>query len=195
MPDSKARQNSQLSDLSDINLVNRVQLLGDQAAFKALVLRYNAKVRGFLARLCQDKDLADDLAQECFLLAFRHIGKYQPSGQFSSWLLKIAQRCYLQEKRLVSRRAEKWQQFQEQEPDDSHSEDQADVNLDLEKAFTMLSENETICLTLCYTMGYSHAEAADISGLPLGSVKTHIKTGKDKLRSLLEPQLAENQNV
>ena len=195
MPDSKARQKSQLSNLSDINLVNRVQLLGDQAAFKALVLRHSARVRGFLARLCQDKDQADDLAQECFLLAFRHIGKYQPSGQFSSWLLKIAQRCYLQEKRLTSRRTEKWQQFQRQETDDSLDDNLAEMNLDLEKAFTMLSENETICLTLCYTMGYSHAEVADISGFPLGSVKTYIKTGKDKLRELLEPQLAENHNV
>lgn len=195
MPDNKSRHKSQLNDLSDINLVNRVQLLGDQAAFKALVLRHNAKVRGFLARLCQDKDQADDLAQECFLLAFRHIGKYQPSGQFSSWLLKIAQRCYLQEKRLISRRAEKWQQFQPLETNNSGSDNHADMSLDLEKAFAMLSENETICLTLCYTIGYSHAEVADISGFPLGSVKTYIRTGKDKLRDLLEPQLMENRNV
>jgi len=186
---------SQLNDLSDINLVNRVQILGDQAAFKALVLRHNAKVRGFLARLCQDKDQADDLAQECFLLAFRHIGKYQPSGQFSSWLLKIAQRCYLQEKRLISRRTEKWQQFLPRETDNGCSDNQVDISLDLEKAFTMLSENETICLTLCYTIGYSHTEVADISGFPLGSVKTYIRTGKDKLRDLLEPQLKENRNV
>jgi RNA polymerase sigma factor (sigma-70 family) len=195
LPDTKSRHKSQLSDLSDINLVNRVQLLRDQAAFKELVLRHSAKVRGFLTRLCQDKDQADDLAQECFLLAFRHIGKYQPSGQFSSWLLKIAQRCYLQEKRLTSRRTEKWQQFQSQESDNRHSDHQADVKWDLEKAFTMLSESETICLTLCYTMGYSHAEVADISGFPLGSVKTYIRTGKDKLRELLEPQLTENNNV
>lgn len=195
MPDNKARHMSKLNDLSDMNLVNRVQLLGDQAAFKALVLRHNARVRGFLRRLCQDKDQADDLAQECFLLAFRHIGKYQPSGQFSSWLLKIAQRCYFQEKRLHSRRAEKWQQFQALETDSSHIDDPVDMRLDLEKAFETLSENETICLTLCYTMGYSHSEVADISGFPLGSVKTYIKTGKDKLRDLLEPQLTENHNV
>lgn len=195
MPDNKSRHMSQLNDLSDINLVNRVQILGDQAAFKALVLRHNAKVRGFLARLCQDKDQADDLAQECFLLAFRHIGKYQPSGQFSSWLLKIAQRCYLQEKRLISRRTEKWQQFLPRETDNGCSDNQVDISLDLEKAFTMLSENETICLTLCYTIGYSHTEVADISGFPLGSVKTYIRTGKDKLRDLLEPQLKENRNV
>ena len=195
MPDNKSRHKSQLNDLSDINLVNRVQLLGDQAAFKTLVLRHNAKVRGFLARLCQDKDQADDLAQECFLLAFRHIGKYRPSGQFSSWLLKIAQRCYLQEKRLISRRTEKWQQFLPRETDNCRSDNQVDISLDLEKAFTMLSENETICLTLCYTMGYSHTEVADISGFPLGSVKTYIRTGKDKLRELLEPQLKENRNV
>jgi len=195
LPDNKSRHMSQLNDLSDINLVNRVQILGDQAAFKALVLRHNAKVRGFLARLCQDKDQADDLAQECFLLAFRHIGKYQPSGQFSSWLLKIAQRCYLQEKRLISRRTEKWQQFLPRETDNGCSDNQVDISLDLEKAFTMLSENETICLTLCYTIGYSHTEVADISGFPLGSVKTYIRTGKDKLRDLLEPQLKENRNV
>lgn len=181
---------TQLSAIPDTRLVNRVQLLQDKAAFKVLVLRHNARVRGFLTRLCQNKDLADDLAQECFLLAYRHIHQYQPSGQFSSWLIKIAHRCYLQEKRLQSGRAEKWHQFQAdamttEQPDPDSNESHLETSLDLERAFAFLSDAETICLTLNYTMGYSHSEIASISGIPLGSIKTYIKTGKSKLRAKL----------
>lgn len=191
MPDNKSRHSARLSDLSDMNLVKRVQVLGDQGAFKELVLRHNASIRGFLTRLSHDSHRADDLAQECFLQAYRNINQYQPSGQFSSWLIKIAHRCYLQEQRLLSSRAEKWQQFQAGTESIEQSTSLVDTSLDIEKAFTTLSEKETICLTLNYTLGYSHTEIADISGLPLGSIKTHIKTGKSKLRAKLAPQLKE----
>ena len=191
MPDNKSRHSARLSDLSDMNLVKRVQVLGDQGAFKELVLRHNASIRGFLTRLSHDSHRADDLAQECFLQAYRNINQYQPSGQFSSWLIKIAHRCYLQEQRLLSSRAEKWQQFQAGTESIEQSTSLVDTSLDIEKAFTTLSEKETTCLTLNYTLGYSHAEIADISGLPLGSIKTHIKTGKSKLRAKLAPQLKE----
>lgn len=194
MPEKTSHQATQQHDLSDIHLVKRVQLLGDQDAYKMLVLRHNAKVRGFLTRLCQDRELADDLAQDCFLQAFRQIQRYQPSGQFSSWLIKIAHRCYLQEKRLLDRRAEIWQQFLAQEALTETRSGQADLALDLEKAFSALSEKEVICLTLSYTIGYSHSEIAEISGLALGSIKTYIKTGKEKLRDKLEPQLLENKS-
>ncbi|WP_339869294.1 RNA polymerase sigma factor [Pseudohongiella nitratireducens] len=187
MPGNKSLHFTKLKDLSDISLVKRVQVLGDQGAFKALVLRHGAKVRGFLTRLSQDRDQADDLAQECFLLAYRNIQQYRPGGQFSSWLLKIAHRCYLQEQRLRSNRAEKWERFQAEAPCIESPVTQVDNRLDIEKAFSSLSEKETICLTLNYTLGYSHAEIADISGIPLGSIKTYIKAGKSKLRNALEP--------
>lgn len=195
MPDKHASHTLRQHELPDSNLVKRVQLLGDHHAFKTLVLRHSPKVRGFLTRLCHDKHLADDIAQECFLRAFRHIGSYQPNGQFSSWLLKIAHRCYLQEKRLVARRQAKWEQHEATAsinvpPDTPTAEDE----LDLQNAFTALSEKEVICLTLCYTIGYSHSEIAQISGIPLGSIKTYIKTGKNKLRDQLVVQPQENSN-
>jgi RNA polymerase sigma-70 factor (ECF subfamily) len=61
-----------------------------------------------------------------------------------------------------------------------------DTKLDLESALAKLSAGERAALTLCTALGHSHEEAAAILAMPLGTVKSHILRGRDKLRALLE---------
>jgi RNA polymerase sigma factor (sigma-70 family) len=156
-------------------------IAGDTAAFEALVRQRQSPLRGFLRRLTRgDHALADDLAQETFLEAWRKIEQFRGEGTFASWLARIAYRRYLM-----------WARQRKLEPLDEEA-DIADVQpapdqrLDLEKAMARLSLAERAALTLCYAQEYTQEEAAEILEVPLGTLKSHVARGREKLRKLLE---------
>ena len=154
---------------------------GDHAAFEALVRQRQSPLRGFLRRLTRgDHALADDLAQETFLEAWRKIEQFRGEGTFASWLARIAYRRY-----LMWVRQRKLEPLDE-EADIADATPSPDQRLDLEKAMTKLSLPERAALTLCYAQEYTHEEAAEIMGLPLGTLKSHVARGREKLLKLLE---------
>lgn len=156
---------------------------GDSQAFGALVRHYQSQLRGFLRRLTRgDHALADDVAQDTFLEAWRKIGQYRGEGAFAAWLNRIAYTKYL----MVARR-------RKLEPLDSIDEaaqprfsENANARLDLEKAMAKLSLPERAALTLCFALGYTNEEAAEILNVPVGTLKSHIQRGRDRLRRHLE---------
>jgi len=156
---------------------------GDAVAFAALVRAYQSRLRGFLRRLTRgDASLADDLAQETFLLAHRRIGQYRGEGAFSSWLLGIGWSCFLMERRR--RKEEALEGVPEQS--DATLASAAACRIDLERAMARLMAEERAALTLCYALGHSHGEAAEILGMPLGTLKSHVARGREKLKGILE---------
>lgn len=158
----------------------------DNDAFTALVRMHQGKIRAYLVRLCKHYDLADDLAQETFLTAYRRLASFKGSGSFSSWLFSIAHNCFLQHLRKTRRRSEITEQFgTEQAIQAERYEEISTEQMDLEQALTELNPDETAAITLCHSYGFSHQEASDILAMPLGSVKSNISRGKVKLRVLL----------
>jgi len=157
---------------------------GDSAAFEALVRQRQSPLRGFLRRLARgDHALADDLAQETFFEAWRKIEQFRGEGSFASWLARIAYRRYLM-----------WARQRKLEPLDEKADipdagATPDLRLDLEKAMARLSLPERAALTLCYAQEYTHEEAAEILDVPLGTLKSHVTRGREKLRKLLEVAL------
>ena len=169
---------------TDISLAQRARS-GDASAFGALVRQHQSKVRGFLRRLTHgDAALADDLAQETFLEAHRKIAQFRGEGSFGAWLCGIAWSRFLMERR-------KRKEEPLEAPDETASVDTTSANLariDLEKAMARLApRGDARRLTLCYALGHSHGEAAEILHLPLGTVKSHVLRGREKLKTLLEP--------
>ncbi len=154
----------------------------DVAAFAALVRMHQDKVRGFLRRMTKgDATLADDLAQETFLLAWKRIQQFRFEGSFSGWLFGIAYTRALME--LRKRKLEPL--------DDTEwviapaTEASTHAKLDVEKALARLSPPERGVLTLCHSFGFSHEEAAKILNAPLGTVKSHALRGREKMRTIL----------
>jgi len=153
---------------------------GDTAAFGVLVRQNQSPLRGFLRRLTRaDHALADDLAQETFLEAWRKLSQYRGEGSFTGWLTRIAWSRFLMEAR--KRKPELMEDLPEQ-----NIETSPDTALDLESAMRRISAAERATLTLCYALGHSNEEAAAILEMPLGTVKSHILRGREKLRALLE---------
>ena len=171
-----------LTSLHDLELA-ALAAAGDRRAFGELVRRHGSTVRALLRRMGAEPALADDLAQDAFLAAFESIGDYRGEGAFAGWVKRIAARLYLKRWR---RRAE----LDPVEPNEamapvSGGESEAAHRLDLDGALAELSPSERLCVSLCYGAGLSHAEAAAALKTPLGTVKSHVKRGLDKLKARL----------
>jgi RNA polymerase sigma-70 factor (ECF subfamily) len=134
-----------------------------------------------------DGALADDLAQDAFLAAFEQIAEFRGDGTFQSWVKRIAARLYVRRWRRDSH-LELLAEPPESAPDAAPRRASPEGLLDLDEALRSLSEVERVCVSLCYGAGLSHAEASAALNAPLGTVKSHVKRGMDKLRLQLAPE-------
>jgi RNA polymerase sigma-70 factor (ECF subfamily) len=169
--------------VEDAPLIARIVADDDRHAFATLVRKHQGAVRGLLRLCCGDAALADDIAQEVFLRAYQRIGTYRSEGGFHSWLFAIAYRVFASEKRKRHWSAEELKEVPEVDSSRVSSPDTAAE--DIARAMRHLREPERACISLCYQSGMSHQEVANTLGYPVGTVKTHIGRGKEKLRAHL----------
>lgn len=166
----------------DQALVARALLGNDPRAFEQLLRRHQGMVRAQLRRLLRgDEAVADDLAQETFLLAWRKLDQFRGEARFSTWLYRIAYACFLQRLRKRPWPAEAGAELEQL----AAPAQPVDLQLDVERAMQGLSGAEQAVLLHCVQLGLSHEEAAYVLAMPLGTVKTHALRGKAKLRSRL----------
>ena len=172
--------------MTDADLIARVLTREDQHAFAELVRRYQSPVRAFLTRMARgDAHLGDDLAQETFLKAWRKLHTYRGSAPFSTWLFGIAfnefRTVARQRKELILDDIDELPVEATQPAADSRS----GLRLDLTEALKRLHSNERAAILLCCQNGLSHEEAAEALDCPLGTVKTNVLRGKEKLKRWL----------
>lgn len=152
----------------------------DSAAFGELVRRHQSQVRGFLRKLSRDVALADDLAQDAFLHAWDKLHTYSGKGTFIGWLLKVAYTTFLQSKRRSNRYGEILDEIG-QTGNSQVVEDAHEVS-DLDRFLAVLTDEERAIMILSYACGLSHREIGDAANLPVGTVKSIIFRGKEKIR-------------
>ncbi len=171
--------------LHDVELA-ALAAAGDRAAYGELVKRHGPAVRGLLRRMGADASAADDLAQDAFIVGFEQVADFRGEGSFAGWIKRIAARLYLRRMKRDARLL-----ISDQTPDEEDSaaldEPRTASRIDLDAALKGLSTVERLCVSLCYGADLSHSEAAEALNLPLGTVKSHVKRGLDKLRAKLAP--------
>jgi RNA polymerase sigma factor (sigma-70 family) len=171
--------------VTDPELIARVLVSDDHAAFGELVHRHQSTVRHFLRHLASgDAALADDLAQETFVQAYRGLRRFHGGSAFSTWLMGIAHNHWRNARRRARTVPMEPEHLAALEPAPS-SAPLSDLKQDLAQALRTLTADEQAAFHLCYQQGLSHSEIADVLHWPLGTVKTHLNRGKDKLRPLL----------
>ncbi|MEA3004036.1 MAG: hypothetical protein QOH81_2824 [Sphingomonadales bacterium] len=142
-----------------------------------LVRRHERRVRAFLARLTGGEG-ADDLAQETFLKAWRTASSWRGDGSYRGWLLRIAWRSF-----LTSRRGRREMtagiEAQAVAADET-------ARIDIARALASLPARERAAALLCFGEGCSHAEAAAILDLPLGTLKSIVARARTGLVRQLE---------
>src|SRR6185436_11987632 len=157
------------------------------------VRRHQSAVRTTLRRLTAGNHaLADDLAQETFMLAYRNLKSFRQEARFSTWLYRIATNAFFADAR--KRKEMPLGDADATAPDDDEAPtlspqafagDHArgvELKLDMEQALAMLSEGERAAIVQCYHNDLSHEEAAFVLGCPVGTVKTHVHRAKQKLK-------------
>jgi len=177
--------------VSDAALIARVVVSDDRHAFGELVRRHQSAVRATLRKLTGGNvALADDLAQETFLLAYRNLKSFRQEARFSTWLYRIAYNAFL----ANARKSKEVQLPEDMDADDfepasnehpAGGERSSTLSIDLERAMTVLSEAERAAIVQCYHNDLTHEEAAVVLGCPVGTVKTNILRAKEKLRARL----------
>lgn len=171
---------------SDAALIVRAVQRDDRAAFGQLIRRHQGLVRAQLRRLTGgDHAWADDIAQEVFLQVWRKLDQFRGESRFTTWLFRVSYATFLQASRRRRSRA-RLQSSESPDAPSSHDESRLHaLRLDLTSALLQLSEGERAALVHCYHLDLSHEEAAEILGIPVGTVKSHVARGKRKLRELL----------
>lgn len=154
---------------------------GDRAAFSELVRRASAPVHDLLRRMGAQPALADDLTQDALVAAYRGVGGYRGDGPFAAWAMRIAARLYLKRYRKDAR-IELMAEPVDPQAADGDAEAANAERLDLDRALQALSRAERICVSLCHGAGLTHEEIAQALNIPLGTVKSHVTRGLQKLR-------------
>ena len=181
--------------VTDAQLIARCLVGDDRHAFAELVKRHQSAVRACLRKLTAGNHaLADDLAQETFVLAWRNLASFRQEARFSTWLYRIATNAWLaharkrREELLGDRDDDVADDDDAALPDDPGGGDHAraaTLKIDMERALATLSDAERAAIVQCYHNDLSHEEAAYVLGCPVGTVKTHVLRGKQKLKRVL----------
>ncbi|MBE6287619.1 MAG: RNA polymerase sigma factor [Mediterranea massiliensis] len=173
-----------MSQLNDITLVAQVVMFKNSRAFDQLVKKYQSPVRRFfLHQTCGDAPLSDDLAQETFIKAYTSLATFKNLSNFSTWLFRIAYNVFYD----YIRSRKETDDLETTQIDARHNVQQADIGqqMDIYRALAILRKEERTCITLFYMEDQSIDKIASITGLPAGTVKSHLKRGKEKMATYL----------
>tara|TARA_R110002110_G_scaffold249467_5_gene465690 strand:- start:475 stop:1065 length:591 start_codon:yes stop_codon:yes gene_type:complete len=156
---------------------------GDSGAFTELMRRRQSWIRNLMRRATGDAVLADDLAQQTFLQAWRKIGGLREPGRFGAWLKQLAINVVRQH--LRTKDALRSAAPEEEINAAAAPAPPAGTAMDLDRMLATLSAPMRLCIVLAYHEGMTHGEIAEATGLPTGTVKSHIRRGTERLRHLL----------
>ncbi len=162
---------------------------GDPAAFERLVRQYQGKVFTFAMTFAADRDEAADLAQEAILKVYRSIGSFRFQSSFTTWLFQIVKNTFLDASKSRSARERSLSR-----PIDAEVEQLAEAALAEERlirdddrrslthALERVPEAYRMVVVLFDVQGLSYDEIAQILEVPVGTVKSRLKRGRDALR-------------
>ncbi len=189
-------------DTSDDAALMASMATGETRALEALYDRYAALVFSVAYRILHDSQLAQDVAQEVFLRLWRQPTSFDPErGRFVSWLMSVTRNRALDELRRVTRRVRLEEQDEDPVRDLATADRMDDPALGVElseqrsavrAAMTRLPPEQRRAIELAYFGGLTQTEIAERTGDPLGTVKTRIRLGMQKLREALAEYVSED---
>jgi len=174
----------------------------DERAFPELVRRFQGRVTNLVARVLNDRECADDLAQEVFIRVFVHRRNYRRGSKFSTWLFTIAVNLAKNEiRRRVRRR--NWfsldalqEVLKDSAPQLADPVESRERTLEREqlqeavaRAIATVPEKYRLALVLRDIEGLPYEEIADVLGIPGGTVRSRINRARGMLKRKLEPLL------
>ncbi|MFP3903721.1 MAG: sigma-70 family RNA polymerase sigma factor [Armatimonadota bacterium] len=196
------RQSSGLDDVAIEELVRRARQ-GDRDAFEKLVDEYKDKIYNYVARMLNDRDRAEDVAQETFIRAYTSLPNFRGASSFQTWLYRIAsnlaidtmrRRSYREgefslDETLQTREGEVQRQVEDEGPGPEKTIQNEELRAQIEDAIVELSPKLRTVIVLYELQGLSYKEIAEVVGAPLGTIKSRLFNAREQLREILEKKL------
>ena len=169
---------------------------GDRSAFEALVRSVQRPVYGLCLRLLRTESEAAEVAQETFLRAYQHLGRYDDSKPFDLWVLAIARNLCLDLLRRRSRvHTQDVDELQEALPSGERSQEEgviaAEEYRSLESALATLGTDDREVLALYYVQKRTTKEIAQVMGVAPGTIMARLFRAREKLRRQMKTEDAQ----
>lgn len=196
---ARARQPRGAFEPADDVLVARV-LAGDQTALGELYDRYSRQAYSLARRICVDEGFAEDVVQEVFLAFWRDPSRFDAArGAFATWLLTLVHHkavdAVRREGAIRKRTVPALDDGDERPATQGPGADQAALGAvvagQVRDALGALPAEQRQALALAYFAGYTQREVAALTGVPLGTVKSRMFAGVQRLRGVLGPRLGD----
>lgn len=160
---------------------------GDREAFGELVARYAPQARRLARAILGNAADADDAAQDGFLAALKHLGRYDPARPFGPWLMRIVANAARDRwrRRKVRAAEEIPVTLPAEQPGPDRKAEERIFDEALREALAKLPEQQRLAVVLFDVEGYSHGEIARILDLPEGTVRSHVFHARRALRKAL----------
>lgn len=173
---------------SEQELVSLLQQRSD-TAFSYLYNNYSGALNSIINQIVPESETANDVLQEVFVSIWRKIETYDPAkGRLFTWMLNIARNASIDKIRSRSYRNNLKNQILAENVNDSLNLQVIKPvydNIGLRKIVSQLKEEQRILIELSYFQGYTHEEIAKVMNIPLGTVKTRIRSALIQLRTML----------
>lgn len=158
---------------------------GDLRAFGLLVDANQAAVRAFLRRLSGSTADADDISQEAFARVWEILYRFDGTARLRTFICGVAFQFWRRSRRASARRQVREEAYADLADTQTEPPQRVAARLALRRAMEALPEDQRAVLALCLGQEFSHAEAAEALGLPLGTVKSHVTRGRARLQEAL----------
>ena len=164
---------------------------GNENAFEQLYDRLSSQVFGLIRRILKDEAQSEEVTQEVFVEAWQQATRFDASrGKAITWLLTLAHRRAVDRVRASQASKDRdlregMKEFQESYDDVEETAIQHDESRRVLQALERLSETQRDAIQLAYFGGYTHLEVAELLKIPVGTAKTRIRDGMNRLRDLM----------
>lgn len=177
--------------LSDLELVN-LSKNGDTDAFSELVRRHQHIVYNVSYRFMREQALAEDMAQEAFLKAFRLLKGFRGDCSFSTWMYRVTCSVCLTELNRRKRRGEVELLPGHAGEAPSNSLETSDLPEHIRRCVALLPDHYAQIITLYYLKGVNYDEIAQVMEIPMGTLKTWMFRARKQLRSIVQKEVYNN---
>lgn len=183
-----------LTKLADGELV-QTAVAGREASFEELVRRYQRPIAAYVYRMVGDYDSALDLTQEVFIKVYNSLARYRSEFKFSTWIYKIAHNAAIDHLRRHAVREQaligsvdgerREVAIESRRPTPEQESERRERRLEIESVVQLLQASYRELIVLRHSHDLSYDEIAEVTGLPLGTVKNRLFRAREAMRDLL----------
>ena len=179
--------------LSDVELITR-SISGREDSFEELVRRYQRPIAGYVFRLIGDYEASLDVTQEVFIKVYNSLERYRSDYKFSTWLYRIAHNAAIDHLRRNSINTQSIEtespdgtyqlQLESPLPSPEQNRERSEWKAEIKAVIGLLPPAYRELILLRHSQDLSYDEIADVTGLPLGTVKNRLFRAREMMREI-----------